>query len=170
MNMSKSPLFDPTTLTIDRDLLFRFFVVFSKFEFALKNVGFLKMGREERTADPDWDCFARSLKDTFQRNSSPELEEACGYLLEGPPMKQVVVDGRLAWSKTGLSESLTEVERVLLLVRRVRNNLVHGGKFSPEVFEDTSRQEQLLRSSLTVLDACLRLSTQVMNSFESAAI
>lgn len=168
--MSKLQLFDPTTLTIDRDLLLTFFVVFSKFEFALKNVGFLKMRGEERTADPDWDCFARSLKDTFKRNSSPELEKACGYLLEDRPKKQVVVDGRLKWRNPELSESLTEVERLLLLVRRVRNNLVHGGKFSTEGFEDTNRQEQLLRNSLIVLDACRRLSPQVMDSFESAAI
>lgn len=85
-------------------------------------------------------------------------------------MKQVVVDGRLAWGTVGPDESLSEAEQLLLYVRRVRNNLFHGGKFSAELFEDTERQEQLLRNSLVILSACLSLSPDVRGFFDAAAI
>ncbi len=161
-------LFNPDALVIDRNLLFEFFVVFSKFEFALKNSTFLK--GDERTAEPDWECSARSLRNSFKSSVNPILQEACDYLLSNPPMKQVMVDGKLAWSTTGPNGSLSEVERLLVLVRRVRNNLFHGGKFSAEAFEDTPRQERLLRSSLIVLAECLRLDNDVRGFFDLATI
>lgn len=161
-------LFNPATLKINRNLLFEFFVVFSKFEFALKNSTFLK--GDEKNADPDWDRFAISIRDVFSPYSTPELNQACEYLLLNPPMKQVVIEGAIAWSTVGPDESVSEAERLLLYVRRVRNNLFHGGKFSADPFENTERQERLFISSLVILAECLRLSPKVRDFFEAAAI
>jgi hypothetical protein len=154
-------------LIIDRDLLFEFFVVFSKFEFALKHSAFL-IGDASR-AEPNWDGFAASLRNSFQASASSQLKEACEYLLLNPPMKQVVVSGKLAWSSNA-PDSLSEAERLLLLVRRVRNNLFHGGKFSAGCFEDTPRQECLLKSTLIILAECLRLSPEVRSYYYDAVI
>ena len=165
--MDQTPCLNIGNLTIDRDLLFKFFVVFSKFEFALKNSPFLR-GDESR-AEPDWECFAASLRCSFQASTSLQLKEACEYLLSNPPKKQVKVNDRLAWSSND-PDSLSEVERLLLLVRRVRNNLFHGGKFSAEGFEDTSRQERLLKGALMILAECLRLSPEVRSLYYDATI
>lgn len=165
--MRGMPLFEHENLTIDRDLLLEFFVVFSKFEFALKNSTFLK--GDESHADPDWDCFAVSLRGPFRVSASSELKEACEYLLLNPPMKQAVVNNRLAWSSNDPGAP-SKVERLLLLVRRVRNNLFHGGKFSAGGFEDTPRQERLLKSALIILAECLRLSPETRELYHHAFI
>jgi hypothetical protein len=161
-------LFNPELLQIDRNLLLKFFVVFSKFELALKNSTFV-VGNDRR-ADPNWDCFGRSLRHAFRTNWNPALAEACDCLLLNPPMKQVVLDKRLAWSTVGPDQRLSDIEQLLLLIRHVRNNLFHGGKFNTEVFEDTERQGRLLESSLVVLAECLRLSPQVKSMFDAATI
>jgi len=81
-----------------------------------------------------------------------------------------LINGNVMWDTTEPDLSLGETERLLLLVRRVRNNLFHGGKFSNEAFEDIDRQERLLKGSLLVLKECLRVSPQVNNAFDSAII
>jgi len=58
----------------------------------------------------------------------------------------------------------------LRMVRSIRNNLFHGGKYNIEVHEDTDRTEHLLRSSLVVLEECLELSPEVRLHFEEASI
>ena len=85
----------------DKDLLIEFFLTFSCFEFALKSSGMYKPpGRDDNPntgyrAEPDWDNFARSLQSSFQVNSSPQLAEACDYLLLNPPWREVVADAML---------------------------------------------------------------------------
>lgn len=55
---------------------------------------------------------------------------------------------------------------VLLYVRRIRNNLFHGGKFNGHWFEP-KRSEELLRHSLTILRGCLAASKEVRGTFNS---
>src|SRR3546814_18633912 len=57
------------------------------------------------------------------------------------------------WSSDVCSSDLRS-DFVLTYVRRVRNNLFHGGKFNGRWFEP-QRSEQLLKHSLTILRACL---------------
>jgi hypothetical protein len=56
------------------------------------------------------------------------------------------------------------------MVRCVRNNLFHGGKFNIEVLEDTARTEKLLSSSLTVLAACLDIAPQQQAAYRDARL
>ena len=162
-------------LRISRDLLLQFFLVFSRLEYALKNSGFIQPHRNRRnetapSAEPNWRSFARSINNLFMKGHTPELEQACEYILMNPPMRQVLINGRVAWDTTGPNQSLSEPELLLLHVRRVRNNLFHGAKFSNTSFEDTDRQERLLKGSLLVLKECLRISPSVKSAFDSATI
>lgn len=163
-------------LRINRALLLEFFLMFSRFEFALKNSGFVQSrrsrGRNETApaAEPNWEGFADSIRNQFTRVHTTNLDQACEYILLNPPMRQVVINGVVAWNSAGPNPSLSETERLLVLVRRIRNNLFHGAKFSNEAFEDTNRQERLLKGSLLILKECLRVSSRVKNIFDSATI
>ena len=57
---------------------------------------------------------------------------------------------------------------VLRLVRVVRNNLFHGGKYPIpiEPLEDMARNEVLLNPSIVVLRNCLSISDPVRAAFE----
>jgi hypothetical protein len=172
--MREHALIDFGQLKTNRDLLLEFFLVFARFEFALKNSGYARPrhrnGETAPSAEPDWERFASSIHNLFTRTRTDDLVQACEYMLINPPLRQVLLNGKLGWDTSGPDQSLTETERLLALVRRVRNNLFHGGKFSNEVFESTERHERLLRSSLLILEECLRISPNVQVVFNTAVI
>jgi hypothetical protein len=145
--------------TLDQlaDEMFR---TFARFEYALKAAGF---HNGDGDAQPNWRAFAESVADVFENPSASELSDSIRYILEHPPKKQVIANGLLAWS---VSEPCTDLksDRVLLYVRRVRNNLFHGGKFNGRWFEP-QRSERLLRHCLTILDACVDASKDVNDAF-----
>lgn len=88
-----------------------------------------------------------------------------GYILDHPPKKQIIADGVLTWSVSAPDTDLRS-DRVLIYVRRVRNNLFHGGKFNGRWFEP-ERSELLLRHSLTILRTCLDASADVRQACHS---
>jgi len=51
------------------------------------------------------------------------------------------------------------------MVRRVRNNLFHGGKFLPVPPGDPDRDKLLVQHSLTVLRTCMSLHKRVAASY-----
>ena len=160
---------------INRELLLDFFLTFSRFEYALKNSGFFikhpDRPKSPQPAEPDWDSFAVSLRTVFDSTKSVELKEACRYLVESPPNKQVIVNGAPAW-ETVARDQVTDFafEFLLRAVRIVRNNLFHGGKYNIELHETTERTEKLLHSTLVVLRECLRLAPNVQSAFEEASL
>ncbi len=155
-------------LGMDRELLLNFFLRFSRFEFALKAAGYA-VGNETRV-DPNWTDFARDITADFDRVHSPELDDACDFFLTNPPHKQVLVNGQLAWSGQLPNEQDGEVALLLSLVRRVRNNLFHGGKYNAGLHDEPARNTRLLHSGLLVLDECLRTSDRVRRYYDGSAI
>jgi hypothetical protein len=166
--MSKNPEEVVLALVEDKDLIFRFFAVFSRFEYALKRRGFLK---KKEQAEADWDSYAEQLRGQFATVKALVLKTACDYLTSKPPKKQIVNGNSLEWKATvrGNNESIESY--VLRLVRMVRNNLFHGGKYPYPVgpMSDPGRDRRLIESALAVLEACLRLSPNVRQAFEEAA-
>jgi hypothetical protein len=167
---------------VNRELLLEFFLTFSRFEYALKAIGFFKKPDPEKyestkppSAEPDWSTFRVSLRNIFQMNRTETLKNACEYLLNMPPWKQVIsknADWKLAW-ETRLQrdkEKETDVEFLVRMVVCVRNNLFHGGKHGIAVHEDTERIEALLRNSLILLEECLVLVPQLRQAYEEAII
>src|SRR5438105_6143516 len=116
------------------------FRTFARFEYALKAVGY-HMG--DGRAAPNWRAFAESIPVAFDDPQDPDLKAAVAYILEHPPRKQVVANGVLAWSGEPPQTDLLS-DRILLYVRRVRNNLFHGGKFNGRWFEP-QRSKLILR-------------------------
>ncbi len=152
------------SLNLDKDLLLEFFIVFSRFEYSLKRAGFLKS--DNGNAEPNHDGFGSNYNiqftDLITRN--PELKTAVDYFFENPPKKQWLNEGVLSWIDQNQSQLAKNLPNLLVLVRTVRNNLFHGGKYPEGPEENSERNEILLKHSLTVIYICLGLDTN-LNSF-----
>jgi hypothetical protein len=156
-------------LVDDQDLVFSFFAVFSRFEYALKRSGFLK--RQDGRAEPNWDEFANTLRGKLSEVPDAQFIEARRFLLAEPPKTQVVAQGHLGWQDTLCGSGESEERYLLRLVSTVRNNLFHGGKY-PYPFasvDEPSRDTRLLQAAIAILQACLTSSPQVDSLFEKAA-
>jgi hypothetical protein len=165
-----------TSLGVDPDLLLRFFVAFARFEYALKAAGFFRarpVGRnraaEYADAEPDWRRFTESIRSAFRSDACATLLSACHYLFENPPYREVVADGNLMWETRPLRNDQPEVDRAMCYLRWVRNNLFHGGKFSP-AHGGPGRNAALIEHSLVILGACLALSPDVSREYDRAAL
>lgn len=147
-------------IALDRELVFNFFAVFSRFEFALKRTtGYL--AGNERGAKANWSEYANAIRGRFSDVPSDEFSEAVAFLTASPPKKQIVADGVIRWRASVKDAGESEEAFVLRLVKTVRNNLFHGGKFPEGPIEDVARNSRLLRASITVLLQCLELSPEV---------
>lgn len=87
-------------LQVPRELVCEFFAVFSRFEYTLKESGFVKDGNERAT--PDWEKYARSVAAHISTGSNAGLEQAIRYLIDDPPQVQMLQDGAAVWRPTPL--------------------------------------------------------------------
>src|SRR5947209_17300528 len=74
------------------EVVWQFFVTFSRFEYALKRAGFVK-GNNYGNALPDWGKFARErLNERITDITDTEFTKARSYLLQEPPRRQIFVE------------------------------------------------------------------------------
>lgn len=132
----------------DRELVFQFFTVFSLFEYALKGTGFCLPGRSDE-AQPNWAGFATAIQPQFNPQATPELANSVSYMLNRPVMRQEIRSGRLTFMPRMRPQNMNDVEWLSILIRGVRNNLFHGGKFR----YDRPRDTELIQHSLIILEA-----------------
>lgn len=140
---SPSPI---DSLQVPPALAFEFFAVFSRFEFALKESGHVRVNRN-RHAAPDWDGFAAVA--ILQAPAGSELALAVNFLNREPPQVQTSAHG---WDPVPL-RGTAPVATALDAAQRVRHNLFHGGKHTPH--SPPGRDEALVQAALTVLLACV---------------
>lgn len=150
-----------TEQTLD-ELATELFKTFARFEYALKASGF---NNGDGEAKPNWRDFALSVETQLQNSKSPELLKAITFMRQQPPKKQIIRNGLLEWDDAPPNTD-SNADLVLLYVRRVRNNLFHGGKFNDHWFTP-ERSEELLRHSLVILYACLDASPQVKKAYDN---
>jgi len=152
----------------DPELVFHFFALFSRFEYASKRCKYLRTDSENR-AEPNWKDYGDSLNGKFTEITDAGFKKAYDYLQHDPPKTQIVRgDKNLDWVEIVGKSKESEENYILRLVRTVRNNLFHGGKFplthGPE--PETARNQKLIKDSIEVLEQCLRLSPEVQKYFE----
>lgn len=146
---------DPFSLiAIPKDLACEFFAVFSRFEFALKEGGYVK---GEGRASPDWQRFTR---DVVLEADGP-VAVSLGYLIAYPPQIQTP---DLKWKALAL-QGKTDRAKALESIQRVRNNLFHGGKHPP--MSTPGRDAELVTASLAVLYAVLEQNEQLRSDYET---
>jgi len=86
---------------LNDDLIYEFFAVFSRFEYALKNGGYLSVwtvptrsGEEKQYHGPDWRRFARHTERDYQRarcDNQSEFYQATTYILSQPPKLEIAI-------------------------------------------------------------------------------
>ena len=146
------------------ELASQFFRTFARMEYALKAAGYLTTMRGN-DAQPDWNRFAKEVQTVIEEPQDPDVADAVAYILKHPPKKQVVVNNKLEWDDTPPQTNF-EADRVLIYVRRIRNNLFHGGKFNGRWFEP-QRSGALIQYGLTILKACRDYEPQVAKAYSS---
>lgn len=144
-----------------RDLICRFLFAFAAFEQALKAAGF---HHGDGSARPNWMEFAdeNEVLEEFQdRNSS--IGGDVQLLIDDPPRQQIVQNGNLEWDEAPPNQD-TISKTALVYVRRVRNNLFHGGKMGGERFP-RERDMELIDASLSIIHRCAKLHSEVRTLF-----
>lgn len=128
-------------------LAFQFFKLFAQCEYALKAMGY---GRATNAglAEADWDRFANELGIALLQDEEQEVVLARNYLFEHPPKRQVWVNEHVEWSTIPNTERSAQI--LFAHIRRVRNNLYHGGKFNSRWIAP-DRSEKLISRSLLLL-------------------
>lgn len=137
----------------------RLFKVMMRLEFALKEIGYCKIAGSQN-AEVDWDRFAnKRLGAPFF--DSIRAEDNVKVLLETPPKRQIVGDqGNLCWKPMA---AVSNIQELVGSIRRVRNNLFHGGKGGDP---DSDRNNAMVSAALFVIDAILRHDHDLRMMFE----
>lgn len=153
----------PTNLD---QLAFQFFKLFAQYEYALKVMGY---GRAINAglAEADWDRFANELGITLLQDEENEVVLARNYLFEHPPKRQVWVNRNVEWSTVPNTERSAQI--LFAHIRRVRNNLYHGGKFNSR-WIDPDRSEQLISKSLLLLQHLLNKNVPLHEAIHENSI
>lgn len=126
---------------------FGYFYWFSRFEFALKENGFLKSTEEGANAEPCWEGFKERYADDYT------LSQDANKLLELHPKRQIVNGNQeLDWRPVGIDHCNNELCKIVTMLNTVRNNLFHGGKHGDMDMDNIERNIQLLYVSKLVLD------------------
>lgn len=136
----------------------RFFKVMMRLEYALKANGFAETNRNR--VEICWDRFAnerlgRALFDTIRDSRKAST------LISQPPSHQAIdIGGHLEFRPAA---PVTCVQDLLGALRRVRNNLFHGGK-SGDV--DHDRNDTLIAESIYVITEILLSDDALRTEFE----
>ncbi len=154
-------------ISFTQPLALKFFLEFSRSEYSLKRAGFLVKGSDD--AKPDWDTFATAITTAFEAIREPALNEARAFLVQAPPRRQVNRAGSLDWDDIPQAVGESSTRYLLRLVRHVRNNLFHGGKYPDGPVFDLVRNDLLLTHSLTLLHYARGCSPSVTAFFAEAA-
>jgi hypothetical protein len=145
----------------------KFFLIFSWFEYALKRAGYLK---NQKDAEPDWDSFSGKINGSLSslKNEYDEFRNAVDYLNDRPPGKQSVkkeANGTMYLVSRVSKPQGNEARVLTTYIRRIRNNLFHGGK----VPFDPKRDPKLIKSATTILKHILEIDAayEVRRCYES---
>ena len=135
-----------------REQAFDFFYWFSRFEFALKERGYLRRSTEGSTAEADWKAFVKKWEEKYT------VTDAAKVLIAQKPQRQVVGPGELQFRDVGFDDKPSDLGKVVRLAKTVRNNLFHGGKHGSQSWDDPERMKTLLPLVITVLNEFAELA------------
>lgn len=154
-------------LRISPDLVFRFFAAFSRFEYALKRSGFIGT-RPKIKIEECWEAFAKTkrVEKCFNEVCSQDTRtaDALTFLTKKPPKQQCLGPHGLTFED--VKDGQKGLLQVTLWLRRIRNNLFHGGKYPMPLGPfDPVREEQLIESGLVLLEAFLKCDASLRHAF-----
>ena len=142
------------------ELAAEFFHVFARAEYALKASGF---NRGDGPAEPDWTAFAVAVERLISNPLNQELQQAVDFIMNEPPKKQFIVNGLIEWKEVSPSTN-SRSDTLFQYIRRIRNNLFHGGKFNGHWFAP-ERSERLMNAGLVVLRSAVEHEPRVREAY-----
>lgn len=131
------------------------FAFFSRFEFALKEAGFFRAHRSEGVK-PDWPGFAR-LAGVWDVMEHLKGDATACKLFGAPPQRQVVCGDVVTWAD---APAVGDAQGLIDAIKRVRNNLFHGGKSGAD-----PRDDELCSAATVALRALLEVDDRVRAAF-----
>jgi hypothetical protein len=134
----------------------RLFACMSRFEFALKEAGYVS-GAEGRRASPNWTEFEKKAEQARAFTGLSQID-AVKPLFDGPPKKQLRSGMSFEW---GDPMPVGNFAQFGLAMRQVRNNLFHGGKAGAD-----PRDDMLCEAATAALVYLLTIDPDVRNAFE----
>jgi hypothetical protein len=141
---------------LDHELVFWFCSRFSVLECALKRAGFTLSIHDGVAVD--WKRFSDVVTGRFGEVGAGIFHRAVGVLKESQLKRQALdAGGRLVWKDVRKDLGESEEAFVLRLVRTIRNNLFHGGKYPDGAVQQVERERRILRAGLEVIAACYEL-------------
>lgn len=144
-----------------------FFVVFFRFEYALKKAGFINQGKQNKVL-ANWDQFISNIRKEFESiDSYPDIvSDSISYIMNHPPNIQVLDNGRLIWKpRSEINNETPLIHNLSLRIRDIRNNLFHGGKYRLYDNRNPTRDVRLIKSALVILDYWLEMNKDVNKFF-----
>lgn len=128
-----------------KDIVYEFFMKFSRFEFALKESGFVRAGHRD-SVQSDWGAFHNQFEAEYV------LSDFEQEILDAPPKVQVFRNGNIHWQDFQFQERLSNLEQLTLALRAMRNNLFHGGKYGHRSWDDYERVKFLIERGVKTID------------------
>lgn len=157
-------LFEPE----DQQRVFRFLALFARWECALKRSHFARAGAH-RQAEADWNAFADTVAGALDGVQVANYATARDHMLSNPPRRQCLEDGQLRWRPNPRRANESDARYLFRVVKDVRNNLFHGGKYQGGPFHELARDRRLIDSATQVLEAMIDLDPRIRQVFEEAA-
>ena len=153
--------FDPEPLQ-NKSLVYNFLVAFSVFEYSLKELGLASQSGNYLKIK--WKSFVDGISSDFENieNLPNQLQDAINYLFEHSPREQFFNGRNIEWKATSQDVTETNARWLLRILKTVRNNLFHGGKYPYDPIRDTD----LLQSCLIVLMYWAELKPEIRDVFE----
>lgn len=133
-----------------QQLVYDFFLQFSRLEFALKESGYVKAGSRD-SAEPDWRTFIERHSDSYT------LDAVEKELMANPPLKQVYRDHKIIWMDFDFPHDSTELNNLVFALKTMRNNLFHGGKFGHKSWDDPDRVKFVLSKGVHTIEKLSKL-------------
>jgi len=134
-----------------------FFFSFARLESALKESAYWQSDRRG-VVSPAWNCFIQKHEAKFA------LDDASKALLYLAPMTQSIhEDGEhLDWRPLSFDDDASNLKKVVVSLKTVRNNLFHGGKTGTD---DERRTVNLLQTGRQVIEVLATLDARVATNY-----
>lgn len=154
------------------DNLFKFLLVFSRFECALKaTLVFAKTNRI--SIEPNWVSFIEKNEKFYQETNKDNIKSSINYILTHPPKIQVFnsMENKIFWvDNNNIKEEHSELCKIVNHIKTVRNNLFHGGKFEFIGYdsvgvEEISRNHELIEHSIKILEMLIGFNSDVRKAY-----
>ncbi len=154
---------------IDDKTAFELLKTFSLFEYGLKKIGYRKSGNDD-VAEVDWNKWYQTKKGAILISTDQEVLGEVAYVMGSPAKKQIINEnGNLDWKVVDVLEAdKFKVVKLVQVVKTIRNNLFHGGKYSNDYVSDPARNKKLMTASIRILREVMKLDKNLEDEINDA--